>query len=133
MMVLGNKYTRFLSYITNSLFANTNISFKYMILPISYYNQKEYVTDALKLAATGYSFFLPALAMDLSQSELVDIKELENDVYKMSEILKPLSSAYNGGNSTGTGEVGRPKKSVEEKSERTLANEESLDRQGASE
>ena len=38
MMILANKYSNFLSYIINYLFANSNISFKYSILPISWYN-----------------------------------------------------------------------------------------------
>ena len=30
MMILGNKYSKFISYIINSLFANSNINFKYI-------------------------------------------------------------------------------------------------------
>ena len=44
--------------------------------------------------------------------------------------LIPLSSAYT--QSAGSGEVGAPAKKVEEKSPKTIQNEDSLDRQGGS-
>ena len=125
MMILANKYSHFLSYIINSLFANSNINFKYTILPISWYNVTQYITDTFKLAQSGYSILLPAIAADLSQKDLINLKELENDALKLTEILKPLSSAY----TQGTGEVGRPKLPVDEKSPKTIQNEESIDNQ----
>ena len=45
MMILANKYARFIGYIVNTLFSNSNISFKYTILPVSLYNQSDYITD----------------------------------------------------------------------------------------
>jgi len=50
MMILGNKYSRFISYILNCLYANSNINFKYVLLPITYYNQSDYIADSFKLA-----------------------------------------------------------------------------------
>jgi len=50
MMMLGNKYSRFFSYIINSLYANSNVNFKYMIMPISYYDSGDFITDSFKLA-----------------------------------------------------------------------------------
>ena len=96
------------------------------ILPISYYNQKEYVETSLKLATSGYSFLLPAIAMDITQRELGNLKDLENDVLNLKEKLLPLSTAY-----TETGNVGRPEKDAQDKSAKTIANEESLDRGGS--
>ena len=124
MMILANKYSHFLSYIINSLFANSNINFKYTVLPISWYNVTQYITDTLKLAQSGYSILLPAIAADLSQKDLINIKELENEALKLTEILKPLSSSY-----TQSGEVGRPKLPLDEKSPKTIQNEESIDNQ----
>lgn len=125
MMILGNKYGKFLSYIINSLFANTNINFKYTILPISWYNEKDYITNTLKMAASGYSFLLPSLAAGLSQKDLVNVKKLENTLLDLKNLLIPLDSSY-----TQTGNpVGRPKLSEEEKSPKTIQNEESLDKQ----
>ena len=126
MMVLARKMARLITSIINEKYGNTNITFTYKILPVSFYNQKEYVEETLKLANSGYSFLLPALAMDLSQRELNNIKDLENDVLKLKEKLLPLSTSY-----TETGNVGRPAKDAQDKSAKTVANEESLDRGGS--
>ena len=126
MMVLARKLESFITSIINERFGNANITFTYKILPISYYNQKDYVETSLKLASTGYSFLLPALAMDISQRELSSIKDLENDVLNLKEKLLPLSTAF-----TETGNVGRPEKDAQDKSAKTVANEESLDRGGS--
>jgi len=83
--------------ITNEMYSNPNIKFKYTILPISYYNTDKYIEDAFKLATSGYSLLLPAIALDLSQKELGNIKDLENDVLKLGEKLIPLASAYTAG------------------------------------
>ena len=130
MMVLGAKYSRFISFIINSLFANSNITFKYSILPITYYNQSDYIKDTFKLAQSGYSFLLPALGCGLNQRELSNIKELENDLLELHEKLLPLSSAYT--QSANSGDVGRPKLAEEDKSIKTIQNEQSLDHQGGS-
>ena len=125
MMVLANKYSRFLTFIINFLFANANITFKYEILPVSWYNVSDYIKDSLKLAQSGYSFLLPAIAIGLTQKDLMNIKKLENDVLKLSDLLIPLASSY----TQDTGEVGRPRLAAEDKSPKTLQNEESLNNQ----
>ena len=125
MMILANKYSSFLSFIINSLFANSNINFKYTILPVSWYNVSQYITDTFKLAQSGYSILLPAIAADLSQKDLTNIKELENKVLKLTEILQPLNSAY----TQSSGEVGRPELPLDEKSPKTIQNEESMNNQ----
>lgn len=126
MMVLARKLENFITSIINVRYGNANITFSYKILPISYYNQKEYVETSLKLANSGYSFLLPAIAMDITQRELSNIKDLENDVLKLKEKLLPLSTSY-----TETGNVGRPEKDAQDKSAKTIANEESLDHGGS--
>lgn len=137
MMIFANKYSRFISYILNVLFANSNIKFKYNILPVTYHNQSDFVTDAFKLAQSGYSYLMPSVAMGVSQKELLNLKELENDVLKLDELLIPLSSAYTQSAAAQvkdgeTKEAGAPEKKVEEKSEKTIKNEESIDNQGGS-
>lgn len=127
MMVLGQKYSRFITYVINCVHANSNISFKYILLPITYYNQSDYIADSFKLAQSGYSFLLPALAAGFNQRELSNIKTLENDLLELRDKLLPLSSAY-----TQSGDVGRPAKDLEDKAVKTIQNEESLDRQGGS-
>ena len=127
MMILARQLERVYTVIINSQYSNSNISFKFKILPISFYNVTKYVDTSFKLATSGYSFILPALGLDLSQKQLVDIKNLENDVLNMDEVLVPLSTAY----TQSTGQVGRPAKDDADKSDKTIANEESLDKGGS--
>jgi len=74
MMMLGNKYSRFLTFIINSVYANTNINFKYTLLPISYYDSSDFITDSFKLAQSGYSFLIPSLALGITQKDLINLK-----------------------------------------------------------
>lgn len=128
MMTFARKLDNLITFILNDKFGNSNISFKYTILPITFYNESKYADTALKMANSGYSFILPALAMGISQKELGNIKDLENDVLKLKEKLIPLSTSYT---ESGNG-PGRPELPVEEKSEKTIANEKSLDGGGSS-
>lgn len=123
MMILANKYSHFTTYILNTLFANSNVNFKYTILPVSWYNVSQYITDTLKLAQSGYSFLLPSIAAGLSQKDLINIKKLENKALDMEALLVPLNSSY----TQSANPVGRPALSPEEKSPKTIQNEESLD------
>lgn len=126
MMILVNKFNKFITNIVNRNFSNSSIKFRYFILPVTYYNDKNYIDKSLSLAQNGYSFLLPAVASGFSQKELSDIKVLENDVLNLGEKLIPLSTSY-----TQTGnQVGAPEKPLEEKSQKTIQNEESLDKQG---
>ena len=139
MMYLANKFGAFVSNLINTLFSNSNITFKYTFLPISYYNQSEFIDSSFKLVGSGYSFLMPAIAMGLSQKDLSSVKDLENDVLKLNQKLRPLATAYTqsgDGNSeskpgtvdsniTDPDEGGRPQKLDIKKSERTLENENS--------
>ena len=127
MMTFARQLDRLITYILNTKFGNSNVSFKYTILPITFYNEFKYAEEALKMANSGYSFILPALAMGLSQKELGNIKTLENDVLKLKEVLLPLSTSY-----TESAGPGRPELPAEQKSEKTIANEKSLDSGGKS-
>ena len=140
MMYLANKFARFVTNVVNENFANSNISFKYTILPITHQNEAKYIDSSYKLATSGYSLAVPALAQGLSQRDLVNLKDLENDVLKLGEKLIPPSNSFTGGapNLTGEGgeEGGRPDKSADEKKDQTIKNEESVEKsntQGGSE
>lgn len=124
MMMMANKYSSFITYILNNLFANSNINFRYSILPVTWYNVSDYITDTLKLAQSGYSFLIPSVAAGVSQKDLMNLKELENKVLKLRDVLLPLESSY-----TQSGEVGAPEKDLEDKAPKTLQNEESLNKQ----
>lgn len=75
------------------------------------------------MVSLGYSFTLPALALGLTQKDLVNIKEMENNVLKLSDKLLSLSSSYQ----TSPNEPGAPAKEPEEKEDTTLVKEESID------
>ena len=94
MMYLAHKFERFITHTLNAKFANANISFKYVILPISIHNEQKYVDSAFKLSNSGYSYLLPAIAQGLTQRDFINLKDLENDVLKLGEKMKPLSSAF---------------------------------------
>ena len=135
MMMIANKYSRFITNIINRLFGNGSIRFTYSILPISYYNESDYITDTFKLAQSGYSFLLPALACGLSQLEFSNLKDLENTVLKLGEKLIPLQSAYTASakdSENNNPEVGRPSLEQEDKAEKTIQNEEAIENQGGS-
>jgi hypothetical protein len=153
MMYLANKFSRFITNTLNDTYGNGNITFKYQIMPITYYNATSFADSTYKLVGSGYSALLPALAFGLTQKDLVNIKDLENDVLKLGDKLKPLSTSYTQSNSgsgkdedgeengeggdskgkpvkTDVDEGGRPKKKEDEKADKTHQNEESLDRTG---
>ena len=152
MMHLANKISHFVTNTLNDTFGNGNITFKYLIMPITYYNASSFVDSSFKLVGSGYSALMPALAFGLTQKDLVNIKDLENDVLKLGDKLKPLSTSYTQSNSekesgdedgdgtapedkpasTDNDEGGRPKKKEGEKAEKTIQNEESLDKTGGS-
>lgn len=140
MMYLANKFARFVTNIVNDNFANSNINFKYTILPISHQNEAKYIDSSYKLASSGYSLIIPALAQGLSQKDLVNIKDLENDVLGLTDKLIPPKTSFtdSGNGNTGEGgeQGGRPTKSVDEKKDQTIKNEESIEKsktQGGSE
>lgn len=126
MMYLANKFSRFITNSINRIYGNTNITFKYQILPVSIHNMDKFVDQSFKLSGSGYSYLLPVVALGLSQRDIVNLKELENDVLKLGEKLIPLSSSYTQSSDNLTG---RPKLDDSEKAEKTIKNEESLDNQ----
>lgn len=126
VMYMANKFSRFYTNILNRLFGNGQVSFKYIIQPISYYNEKEFIDNANKGVTTGYSFLLPAIAMGLSQKDLVNLKTLENDVLNLQDLLIPLKTSYTESNKESTGNgAGRPTLPDTQKSDKTIKNIES--------
>ena len=149
MMILGNKFATYITNLLNRKFSNSNVTFKYTILPITYHNYDKFADTSFKLVGSGYSFLMPALAVGLSQKDLGNLKDLENHLLKLGEKLIPPSTSYtqNGdGSSNGedsdekgkTGEPvktdidqgGRPSKEEGEKADTTLEKEKSLDKNG---
>lgn len=128
MAPLIEKIEHFITHLINSLYANSNVDFTYTILPVTYYNQSKYVDLTFKLAMSGYSFLVPAVASGIKQSSLKGLKTLENDILELGKDLQPLASAYtNSGTEAGPG---APKKDDSETSDKTAQNKISLEKQG---
>lgn len=94
MLVLGQRFAHFFTALLNNKFGTRKVSFKLIILPVSFYNKDEYASKAKDLAAFGYPFLTPVSATGLDQTNLADLKVLENDILNLDEVLKPLQSAY---------------------------------------
>ena len=94
MMILGQKFAHFFTVLLNYKFENKKVRFKLIILPLSYYNSADYTSRARELASFGYSFLTPILSTGLDQTTLAALKELENDLLELDEVLKPLQSSY---------------------------------------
>ena len=120
--------------------------YKAQILTTTIYNYKEMAKLYKEQTAMGYSKILPQIALGQSQSSILANAYFENDVLDLvSVFVPPLTSntmnadalAMRNGNKHGTskktgaesdtsGELGRPEKEDNEKSEKTLANRESM-------
>lgn len=131
MMLFANKIAWFLEVLLNEHLSKYTTRFHYQFLPVGIQNEDKYITTALKLATTGYSFLVPALAQGLGQGDLINLKTLENDTLKLTELLMPLSNSYtsSGDDNTQTNDVGRPKLDASQQSEKTAANQQSIDKQ----
>lgn len=132
MAPLINKFENFVERMVNNFFGNTTLRFSYSILPITAYNQKDYVNLMFTLANGGYSWLLPAIASGIPQGSLKGLKYLENDILDLEKELIPLSSAYTGGANIQTTEnkVGAPEKDNDKKADKTEQNQISLEKQG---
>ena len=93
MRAFSRQYQYFFTVLINRYFSTKDIKFNMIVPPISNYNTKEFIADAFKLASSGYSFFMPCLAMGVGQRDLRDLKLLEGTL-RLRDILEPLHSSY---------------------------------------
>jgi len=66
MMILGHKIENFITTVVNKFYGNANVVFKYKMLPVSIYTENDYTDELFKLAQSGYSLLMPAIAMGVS-------------------------------------------------------------------
>lgn len=131
MMLLANKLALVITEAVNEIWGSRDLSFKYMFLPVSLYNEKDYISSAYKLAGSGYSYLLPALAQGFSQKDFLNLKQLENELIDLNDIMIPLQSSYQTSNTEKKSETGgAPKKTAEELAPQTIKNQESIEKQG---
>lgn len=135
MMYLANSYSTWLSYLINHRYRDNKITFSSKILPVSYYNNDEYITKTLNMAQYGFSFLVPSIALGINQSEITDLKKLEIDLLNLDVELVPLQSSHTQSGNVESSEdrakdlENKPnnEKDDSEKSDRTLQNEISKD------
>ena len=119
-------------------------NFRLYMLETTQYNYKELSKMYKEQVQIGYSKMLPQIALGHSQSFILNSVYFENKVLELNEIMVPplMSSTMssedvlgNKGNSDGTksqnntesdSAAGRPEKPDDEKSEKTIANKESM-------
>ena len=93
MRAFSRQYQQFFTVLINRYFSTNDIRFNIIVPPISHYNSKEFIADAFKLASSGYSFFMPCMALGVGQRDLRDLKLLEGAL-GLRDILEPLHSSY---------------------------------------
>ena len=119
-------------------------NYRLYMLETTQYNYKELSKLYKEQVQIGYSKMLPQIALGHSQSAIINTAYFENDVLHLSEIMIPplMSSTMNledlkgkkeqtstgkTQNKTGeSGQAGRPEKADDEKSDKTIANKESM-------
>jgi hypothetical protein len=126
---MSEQLVNWLSYQLNLRFGENNkYYFEASMLPVSHYNRKEAIEMYLKLAEFGYSKMLVSIASGLKQSSFLDLVELENDILGLAEKMIPLQSAHTATGDAASpsgGSAGRPTKAVDQKADKTIANQES--------
>lgn len=123
-------------------FNKSNYSFRVDILETTIYNYKELAKMYKEHTQIGYSKMLPQVALGHSQSSIIATAQFENNILHLADIMIPpsMSSTMSGKkvdtdnksissknqNTSQDKSVGRPEKSDDQKSEKTMKNKESM-------
>lgn len=118
-------------------------NYRFYMLETTQYNYKELSKLYKEQTNSGFSKVLPQIALGHSQSSIINTAYFENEVLHLNEVMLPplLSSTMNAENVLGTkgqktpansqtktesGQAGRPEKPDDQKSDKTIANRESM-------
>ena len=99
-------------------------TFKLTILETTQFNYQDMATAYKEQASLGYSKLLPQIALGQSQSSILASLYFENQVLSLADIMIPPQSS-NTVSSSGSSSGGRPALRDENKSDKTIANNES--------
>lgn len=140
------QFNQFFSYIVRHYSTNRRkYNFRFYMLETTQYNYKELAKLYKEQTQVGYSKMLPQIALGHPQSMILNTAFFENTILHLSAIMVPplMSSTLSsndilditgqniGANSdilkTDKKETGRPELAEDEKSDKTLANEQSMD------
>lgn len=126
-MQLLLQYQDWLNFILHNKFIQTNSEYTFDIwFPrLTQHNRADMARLYREQAALGYSKVLPALALGQSQSNFLSTILFENEFLDLASVMVPVKMASTqSGKASGDG-AGRPPKPDDQKSDKTLANEES--------
>lgn len=103
------------------------------LLPTTIYNYKELAKIYKEQSQLGYSKMMPQVALGQSQSSILATAKFENEILDLVNVFVPLKSSntmsaadQKASNQTEEKKVGRAEKPDDEKSEKTIANKESM-------
>lgn len=131
IMTYAKKISRYLTSYINNTMGSTEQIFKVKILPITRQNEQKWIDNSLKMASSGYSLLLPAIALGFEPLEFLNLKEVENEYFNLVEKLIPPQTSYtNGQNLDSTDNSGRPELDALEKTEKTNQNIKSKQKTG---
>ena len=135
---LLQQFKSFLNILLNRFNKSPNrCYYRAEILATTIYNYIELAKVYKQQTQMGYSKMLPQIALGQSQSAILATAYWENDILDLVEVfVPPMSSATmnadtlkqltSKGNSTDDNQVGRPEKPDDQKSEKTVANRQSM-------
>ena len=134
MYTLITQFESFLNLLLKPFNKNPKkIQFKVELLPTTIYNYKELAKLYKEQMQVGFSKMLPQIALGQSQSSILATAYFENDILDLINVFIPplMSSTMNAEvldrNKNGEEKkVGRKEKADDEKSEKTIANRESM-------
>lgn len=131
IMTYAKKISRYLTSYINNTMGSTEQIFKVKILPITRQNEQKWIDNSLKMASSGYSLLLPAIALGFEPLEFLNLKEVENEYFNLVEKLIPPQTSYTNGQSlVSTENNGRPELDALEKTEKTNQNIKSKQKTG---
>lgn len=123
---LIQQFETFLNFLIKP-FNNKKLYYRVQILPTTIYNYKQLAKQYKEQTQLGYSKMLPQIALGQSQSSILATAYFENDILDLVNVfIPPLMSSTMNAEILNRGEgAGRPEKSDDEKSTKTLQNEQS--------
>lgn len=123
---LIQQFETFLNFLIKP-FNNKKLYYRVQILPTTIYNYKELAKQYKEHTQLGYSKMLPQIALGQSQSSILATAYFENDILDLVNVFIPplMSSTMNAEILNRGNGAGRPEKSDDEKSTKTLQNEQS--------
>ena len=135
MWNLIQQFETFLNFLLKPFNLNPKkVLYRVQILPTTIYNYKELAKQYKEHTQLGYSKMLPQIALGQAQSAILATAYFENNILDLVNVFIPplMSSTMNadvlnrGENENGEKSAGRPQKNDDEKSTKTIQNQESM-------